>query len=503
MKNLASDQSGNVLMMSAAAFLPLMMLVGSAVDMGAAYIIRGKLQNACDAAVLAGRQSMRGTEFTAASEREARKFFDFNFAEGSLRTSDREFNITQNPSDRQELLGSASASFPTFIMQIFGFDSMDLSVDCEAKRDEAHNDIALVLDVTGSMADSPVAGGQSKIELLQNGALGLYRALADAPNSQTRYAIVPYSHTVNVGGLLANKDILRTQNYVGGNCNRDYYCWPTTKSVHIDDSSWKNDGSSTGSRLTAFRRDDAGCIEERPSRGQSGSSPTILASVTRADVDEYASGNNDIARQFGRYDPAMHHHYNGYWNGAAYILRYDRDTWIQTGCPARASGFSTFTNERSFDNAIKSATSRVTGGTYHDVGMLWGLRLMSRTGLLADTNPTEIGAVPVNQHIVFMTDGRLDTGSTLYSGHGVEAYQNRTSGSGDLNSKHLARFHSTCDLAKSMGITTWVIALDVTDTDDIEPCATSADHFYISDGSDLEGVFESIGQGIGNLRLSR
>ena len=56
---------------------------------------------------------------------------------------------------------------------------------------------------------------------------------------------------------------------------------------------------------------------------------------------------------------------------------------------------------------------------------------------------------------------------------------------------------------KATGTTIWVIALDVTATDDIDDCATSAAHFYTSDGSDLEEVFENIGRGIGNLRLTR
>ena len=85
----------------------------------------------------------------------------------------------------------------------------------------------------------------------------------------------------------------------------------------------------------------------------------------------------------------------------------------------------------------------------------------------------------------------------------METYQGRTAGSGSLNEKHLTRFASACSLAKSMGITVWIIALDVVDTDDVEPCATSAAHFYTSNGSDLEQVFETIGQGIGNLRLTR
>ena len=45
--------------------------------------------------------------------------------------------------------------------------------------------------------------------------------------------------------------------------------------------------------------------------------------------------------------------------------------------------------------------------------------------------------------------------------------------------------------------------VNVADTDAVEPCATSGEHFYTSDGSDLEAVFEEIGRGIGNLRLTR
>ena len=61
--------------------------------------------------------------------------------------------------------------------------------------------------------------------------------------------------------------------------------------------------------------------------------------------------------------------------------------------------------------------------------------------------------MPVNQHIVFMTDGMLDTGDQLYSAHGVKRYQQCTQGSGSEDEKHLSRFASTCSLAKSMGIT--------------------------------------------------
>ena len=155
------------------------------------------------------------------------------------------------------------------------------------------------------------------------------------------------------------------------------------------------------------------------------------------------------------------------------------------------------------------ATARVTGGTYHDIGMLWGTRFISRTGFFAGNNfnqgdnVTEIDGVPVNMHIVFMTDGELDTGGTLYSAYGVDNYQQRLGTSGTRNQRHIDRFHSVCNVAKSMGVTIWVIALDVGNTGDIDDCATSSEHFYTSDGSDLEEIFQRIGQGIGNLRLTR
>lgn len=135
--------------------------------------------------------------------------------------------------------------------------------------------------------------------------------------------------------------------------------------------------------------------------------------------------------------------------------------------------------------------------------MLWGTRFVSRTGFFAADNPIERDNVPVNQHIVFMTDGMLDTGATLYSAHGIENLQDRTRGIGGQDDQHIARFQATCDLARAMGITIWVIALDVGATDDIEPCATSPAQFFISDGNDLEQVFARIGQGIGRLRLTR
>lgn len=536
LSRLRDDTAGNVLAMAAAAMVAFVALIGSAMDLSIVYMARGKLQNACDAAVLGARQSMTGMDFDQDVEDEGQRFFDFNFPEGTAGASDVAFEITQDDANLGELNGTASATIPTSLVRIIGFDEIDISVDCDATQDMGHNDIMLVLDVTGSMNCAPgVSGGcggveqsGSKISRLREGTLGLFRALETDDGSIVRYGIMPYSHTVNVARNLRNRDILVNQWHAGGEwtynyCSTDgYWLWNcasyttdeepeegfhegNTKylyitdvgdyEVHIRDSRWNNANGVYPGNRQGFRTSGEGCIEERPTIDPLNEAPSgqfvIRDYITRADIDDMAANGNDEERQFGRYD-------------------IDSQTgYSQTGCPSEASRLAEYDSESDFETAINAATANVTGGTYHDVGMLWGARFVSRTGFFEGENfnqgdnITEIDGIPVNSHIIFMTDGELDTGASLYSAHGVEEWQDRTQGDGTQDEQHLARFNSVCTMAKSMGITIWVIALDVGNTDDIEPCATSSAHFYTSDGSDLEEVFEAIGQGIGNLRLTR
>jgi len=520
LRNLWTDTKGNTLAIFAAALVPLVAVIGGGLDLSLAYMAKAKLQNACDAAVLAGRQSMDGNFWKDENEAEAHKFFDFNFPSGTMGAQAVNFSVDKDPDDKAQILGVAKATIPTALMHIFGYDNVPIQANCDAKRDLGHNDVVLVLDVTGSMAKAPSSGGSTKIARLQEGALGLYRALMNAENgSVTRFGIVPYSHTVNVGASLEDSDIRDENAYVGqwqyamwtrgsgwashyadhkpGTGWQDddhyidggyYYYAPRWKDRYGSDTGYVSAADSTWGSKSSFRS-SGGCIEERPSYGNAADPIAIKTSITLNDVNKRATGDSEPELQFGRYDPGIQH-------------RED-----QTGCPSPAIRLRKFDTETSFKNdGVLKATANVTGGTYHDVGMLWGLRFISQTGFF--NNASKIGEVPVDKHIVFMTDGMLDTdkgdGShDLYTSHGLEYYQDRTKGTGTNRAAHIDRFKSACSLAKSMGVTVWVIALDVTDTDDVKPCATTAAHFYTSDGSDLEQVFENIGRGIGNLRLTR
>lgn len=527
LKQLSQDTAGNTLAIFAAALIPMVMMVGSGLDLGTTYMARAKLQNACDAGVLAGRQVMEGNAWTDDVRNEAHKFFDFNFPNGTHNVSAPVFTVAQDSSDPANITGTASGSVPTSLMYMFGFDALPIEVGCDAKRDLGHNDVMLVLDVTGSMASAPTIGGDSKIVRLRRGTTGLWRALDDSANgSVTRFGIVPYSHTVNVGGSLTDNDIRDENKYVGiwayrqwtRNVGWNWRFGPRKISGWIDDDNYVSDGdygqsapvwydrhasdnyspdrgyikaedSTWGSKSSFRTSSSGGCIEERSSIGGGNDPIAIGGTITRDDIDQRATGDATPELQFGRYDPGILYHEH------------------QSGCPSPARRLAPYTTESAYKTAVNNATAKVTGGTYHDVGILWGARFLSSTGWFASDNPTERNNVAVNKHIVFMTDGILDvddkTGHDLYSAHGLERFYGRTQGGGTNLQNHRNRFLSACSTAKAMGMTIWVIALDVTNSDDIRPCATSEGHFFESDGSDLEDKFETIGQGIGNLRLTR
>ena len=62
---LCSNTRGSTLAICAAAIIPLLLLMGSGLDMSRAYMAKLRLQQACDAGSLAGRRVMQGDTLDA------------------------------------------------------------------------------------------------------------------------------------------------------------------------------------------------------------------------------------------------------------------------------------------------------------------------------------------------------------------------------------------------------------------------------------------------------
>jgi hypothetical protein len=141
---------------------------------------------------------------------------------------------------------------------------------------------------------------------------------------------------------------------------------------------------------------------------------------------------------------------------------------------------------------------------------VWGLRYLSGTGMFAASNPDTYDAtsdgvanpVRVQRHIIFLTDGDMTADDNNYSAFGIPLARARLSGTGTEEDKHKARFQSACNLARTENVTVWIIVLDNAGSTEVQSCATDSSHFFISDGSDLDEIFQLIGKGIGKLRLT-
>lgn len=204
LRSLLHDRTANTIVISAAALIPLMAMIGGGVDASRYYMTASRMQAACDAGALAARRAMTDDTFTAEHEQIGNDFFDQNFAEGMFGVEGGQRTFSSN--GEGTVIGTASATLPTSIMGAFGFDSFQVDVSCSAEINISNSDIMFVLDVTGSMADCPDnstcnSGPGSKIVALREAVMNFYDTVeaATSASAQVRYGIVPYSQQVNVG----------------------------------------------------------------------------------------------------------------------------------------------------------------------------------------------------------------------------------------------------------------------------------------------------------------
>lgn len=208
-----NDSAGNVLALAAAGMVVLMGLVGGGVDMARAYQAERRLQAACDAGVLAGRRAVVDDGFDTPAVAQANQYFNTNYDGDRQGTSNEQFTPV-SPDEGNTVNGTATATLPTVIMSVFGFNQLDLSVTCSASMGVGNSDIMFVLDNTGSMDWAPdgetgVDDEETRLFALQQAMKAFYDTVAEANsggNARIRFGFVPYSSTVNVGDLLMAED---------------------------------------------------------------------------------------------------------------------------------------------------------------------------------------------------------------------------------------------------------------------------------------------------------
>lgn len=236
------NDRGNAMIFVAVGLIPMTLAIGSGVDLSRAYMARAKLQQAVDAASLAGRKTAQ-VKSTSAADAEARRYVEFNFPEG-VYGAEKAVVTTHQPADTEYCV-KATSKVPTAILK----SSAGITVGAESCSKWALNnlDLVIVLDVTGSM--SAMAGTKTRIE----GARDAVLAVADVFDKarvdlarwglRVRLAVVPYSQTVNIGHLLYDENA----NYIKTDTSYGYYSLNTRADKGSSSENWthKPNGSAT------------------------------------------------------------------------------------------------------------------------------------------------------------------------------------------------------------------------------------------------------------------
>lgn len=403
-----------------------------------------------------------GSSSGTAAELQAlgQKFFDANFDSSGLGTA---VNFTVSISG-DIVTASASAQVDTTVMRVVGVDTIGVEESSEVTRSIRGLELAMVLDNTGSMTSNNNIGAlrtaaQELVDILFGGH-------ADHPT--LRVAVVPYSASVNPGAAAA--DLILA-------------------SVAYEPSSalgWK------------------GCVIERLGHEMEDSP------VSTAYWQQYkwlpAVDNTYTATKSStvRADPS-------YGNGG---------TGPNLGCPTPITPLTG--HKASIDSAVQALRAWSRGGTFGDIGMAWGLRVLSPeapfTEGLAWNTPKWSKAV------ILMTDGdngffKLSSSASPnnansavnsdYTGYGrLDQYgfmgtTSTTAAKTVINS----RLSQVCQDMKDKGITVYTITftsgINQSTKDIYKACASSPSKWFDSPSqADLQASFRAIATELSQLRVS-
>ena len=192
-QNLTSDfarrEDGTTAILFALALLPIIVMFGFAMDIQRAQSVKSQIQATADAAALAGARQYYDGGDTA--EAVARAYFENAMAAISHGATCANPTI-ETDDETGSVSVAANCSVETTISGIIGTEKIALNSAATARSKSSRLDLALMLDVSGSMKGAKIAD----LKTAANNAVDI---LTSGNSGDTRIALVPYSTSVNLG----------------------------------------------------------------------------------------------------------------------------------------------------------------------------------------------------------------------------------------------------------------------------------------------------------------
>ena len=506
-------ESGMTLPLLAISMVAITGMVGLAIDTARMQLVQSKLQFSLDAAGLAAGSTVS----TSTLNSEVAKYLGVNF-NGYLGATLTGTSATVDSTNTIITL-SATATLPTTFMDAVGVATITVTANSQISRAVTGLELVMVLDNTGSMNNSAGQSGVSKIQALQTAATTLVNTLfaSNPPAGKLWVGIVPFSQAVNIG----------TSHSSWMNATYDNSMVDTSGSTATTDwgtTSW------------------AGCVDARSGGYDVTDDPPSLSNSSTLFnqyywySDNYNPDSGSVTNSGYNTWKTCTNRWNRCKNGTCTVASGTCSTrngftctpiapsctyasplnTTSAGpnllCPQQVTPMTN--NKTTLLNAISSMTAQ--GNTVINQGMQWGWNMISPRwqGFWGGTMGSNGLPLAYNTHgmskaVVLLTDGTNTIDNTSHSsywflGDNKLGTTNGNTAVTTLNNKTL----QLCNAMKNNGIYVYTIALGTDPTaaglSMLQSCATASNYYFNSPStSQLQGIFNAIGDSLSNLRVSK
>jgi Flp pilus assembly protein TadG len=448
LRGFGRDARGGTALMFAMLAVPMVLVVGGGVDFYEAQAQKAKLQQVLDSAVLAGSKvQAEGGDGVAMVATYVEQ--NYRIPSGRPVTESAQVDTTA-----ALLSATASTTVPANFLTIIGMDQLQVTVTSAATYGGQRTEVAIALDVTGSMNSG------TKLADAKAAAKDLVDILFTVPgtnktNGNVKIGVVPFAQYVALDTSYRTKswmDVPADSSQTTYSCQQEWTCTgktTTSKGTCYSDgipytctqyncSPWVS-SNVCKNRTTTYRW--YGCVGSR---------------TGGADLAADVSSSSKV--------PGL------------------QNTW----CNSPLTRLTT--NKGTVVSAIETLSAG--GETYIAPGVLWAWRVLSPNLPFQDGDSDP---VQTPKYIVLMTDG-----ANTLSANGKYHNATNVAASNDMLVK-------TCTNAKAAKINIYTIAFDVTDATIkslLSDCASGAGNFYDSrNGAELKAAFKRIGEQITSRRL--
>jgi Flp pilus assembly protein TadG len=536
------DESGSILLQFALLALPLIGLVGAAVDYSAASRRHTQLQVALDQATLVIARDPPANDPAVTRDR-AKQLMNAQLAAAGV--PPEQWKLTEVIDANGRVTLAAESTLKTVLMPVLNIREVKVGTSTEVTRQQSKLEIALVLDNSSSMAT--VSAGRPKVEAAKEAANALVDSLflGKVTSDFVKISVVPYTSSVTVGPEYFDASWVDTTGL-----SSIHWQSPGGTKATVEKPNW------AVSRFDLYKELGvtwAGCFETRPNGlgftddGASDQNPDSLfvpmfapdepGAKLSANSDSTTYNDKDYVNSYLKDDGGACVA-SGFPTAAlqrqkqACKYKINKDT-TKIGVANRYGGIKTGPNfmcngvpilrMNNNRDTVKARVGQLValGDTTMYEGIAWGWRTLSPNTPFQDG--LAYGAPDNEKILILLTDGnnnwlqQSNDNRSLYSP--MSYYWNNRIASGittvsAANATLNQKTKDVCANAKAKGVIIYTVGLMVGGqalppdwADVVNTCASTVDGklqaYIATDGNKLVQVFKTIGSQLSKLRVSR